>query len=520
LISGIIVIVVVIAQYFFISLINIFVEKVMKQLKDDVYQKLNNVPISFIDTHGHGDLLSRSINDIDNIANALISSFQQAFEGIIMIITTLIIMYLYNYVLATVVLILTPLGFLLSYFVAKKSHNLYQKQGKLQGEIGSLTLENVSNIELIKSNNYEEISFNKFKEKNDKLYCVGQKAQFASSWTNPSTRLINNTTYGIVGLIGALLIIGYFNDFWGWEVTLTIGGLTAFLQYSTQFAKPFNEISSCVNEISLGYTSLKRVNEILLSSNDIDDGKKTIDSDIKCISFNKVYFSYDKNMKLIEDFNFTINHGEKIAIVGPTGCGKTTIVNLLLRFYDPNSGTINLNDIESKTISKESLRNHFGMVLQDTWIFNGTIYQNIIYGRDNVDRNEVILASKEANAYDFIMRLPKGFDTIVSDESGLSQGEKQLICIARMMLVKPEIVILDEATSNIDTRSELKIIDGFNKLMKNRTSIIIAHRLSTIINSDKIIVMKNGHIDDIGTHNELLAKKGFYYDLYSSQFEN
>lgn len=505
----------VVFEYLFESTLSIFTERVMKKFKDDIYKKINLVSIKFIDTHNKGDLLSRTINDVDNVYNAIISSFKQLFQGVITLITTIVIMFYMNYILALVVLFLTPLALLISYFVASRSSKYFKEQGTLNGQVGAIVLEDLTNFETIKAFNYSEESFKKFETVNNYLYKVGQKSQFISSLTNPSSRLINNGTYAIVGILGAILVVS------GSSIggALTIGGISAFLQYANQFAKPVNEISSCVSELQLGYVSLKRINEILEANNDIDEGKKLLKKPIKNINFDHIYFNYVEGQKLIEDFNFTINKGEKIAIVGPTGAGKTTMVNLLMRFYDPTKGSFLFDGTNSLFVPKKDLRSNFKMVLQETWIFKGTVRDNITYGKKDVSEKELIEACKEANSYDFITRLPNGFETVISDNSGLSIGEKQLINITRVMLNKPDIVILDEMTSNIDTRTEIKILDGFSKLMKNRTSIVIAHRLSTIVNSDKIIVMKDGHIIEVGSHEELLSKKGFYYELYNSQFE-
>jgi len=503
-------------EYLFESTVSIFTERVMKKMKDDIYQKINNVSIKFIDDHAHGDLLSRATNDVDNVYNAILSSFKQLFDGIITIIISIVIMFYMNYILALVVVVLTPFALLMSYLVAKNSNKYFKKQGILNGQIGSLSVENISNIEVIKSFNYGEDAFLKFNKINQDLYLAGQKAQFISTFTNPTTRLINNSTYAIVGLVGVILVANGGNI---QGASLTIGGISAFLQYANRFAKPLNEISSCVNELQLGYVSLKRINEITNTPDAINDGKLITKKPVKEIDFSHVYFSYVPKQKLIEDFNFKIKKGQKIALVGPTGCGKTTMVNLLMRFYDPTKGEFLFDKVNSLDIEKADLRSNFKMVLQETWVFKGTVYENITYGNSKAIKEDVINACKEANSYDFIMRLPKGFDTIISDNSGLSMGEKQLINITRVMLYKPDIVILDEMTSNIDTRSEIKILDGFMRLMNGRTSFVIAHRLSTIVNSDEIIVMRDGHIDDVGTHKELLERKGFYSELYNSQFE-
>ena len=504
-------------EYLFEATVSIFTERVMKAIKDEIYKKINTVSIRFIDDHTHGDLLSRATNDVDNVYNAILSSFKQLFDGIITLIITIVIMFYMNYILAIVVVVLTPFALLMSYLVAKNSNKYFKKQGVLNGDIGSLSVEDISNIEVIKSFNYGGEAFSKFNKVNQDLYIAGQKAQFISTFTNPTTRLINNSTYAIVGLVGAILVVNGSNIP---GASLTIGGISAFLQYANRFAKPLNEISSCVNELQLGYVSLKRINEITDAKDAVNDGKLITSKPVKEIDFNHVYFSYVSGQKLIEDFNFKIKRGQKIALVGPTGCGKTTMVNLLMRFYDPIKGEFLFDQVNSLDIEKSDLRSNFKMVLQETWVFKGTVYENITYGNPKATKEDVINACKEANSYDFIMRMPKGFDTLISDNSGLSMGEKQLINITRVMLYKPDIVILDEMTSNIDTRSEIKILDGFMRLMKGRTSFVIAHRLSTIVNSDEIIVMKNGHIDDVGTHKELLARKGFYAELYNSQFEH
>lgn len=506
-------------QFAFEYLVGIFVEKITKEIKDDLFTKMNNVSIDYIDSHSHGDLLNRCVVDTENINNALISGFKQFYQGIIQVLSTLIIMFLINWILGLTVIILTPLNFFASYSVSKHSKKNINSQTKEQGILSSIVVEDFENINVIKSFNYQNEAFNKFQNENNKLYSVGQKAQFVSTLTNPTTRLINNMSYGIVGMIAGILCALSANDnYIILGASCTIGTILTFVQYSTQFAKPFNEISSCLNEIQTGISSMRRVNEVLNEENDIDTGLTVFNYEINSINFNNVFFSYTPGTNLIENFNLSIKSGQKIAIVGPTGCGKTTMINLLLRFYDCNSGNISLNNINIKDITKKSLRSQFGMVLQDTWIFHGTVLDNIKYAKPDATMEEVIEASKKANAYNFINHLPKGFNTRISDNSGLSIGEKQLICIARVILSNPKIMILDEATSNIDTRSELKISNAFNNMMKGRTSFIIAHRLSTIKNSDLIIVMRDGHIIETGKHDELLSKKGFYYNLYTAQY--
>lgn len=517
--AGILIFLVLVFEFCFEFLNSLFVEKVTKEIKDDIFLKLNKVPISYIDSNYHGDLVSRVINDSDNINIALISGFRQFYQGVIQIIVTFIVMFVLNWILGLVVVVLTPFGFMITYLLAHKTNKYFKGQAKIVGEMGAISLEDINNIDLIKSFNYEENAYETFKTQNDALYKVGQKAQFSGSLTNPITRLVNNSTYAIVGMVAAILCALSFKDnnmILG--ANCTVGTILTFIQFSNQFAKPFNEISSCVPEIQTGFSSLKRINNVLNESNDVNEGKEKINDVIKKIEFNHVDFGYSKEKLVIKDFNIEVKEGQKIAIVGPTGCGKTTIINLLLRFYNPSQGNINFDNLNTKDILKESLRNSFGMVLQDTWIFSGTVRENIIYGKKDASEEEIIEATKKANCYDFIMRLPNGFDTYIDDYSGLSVGQKQLISIARVMLVNPKIMILDEATSNIDTRTEMKISAAFNILMEGKTSFVIAHRLSTIVHSDLILVMKDGEIIEQGKHDELLAKHGFYYDLYNAQY--
>ncbi len=517
--AGILIFLVLVFEFCFEFLNSLFVEKVTKEIKDDIFSKLNKVPISYIDSNYHGDLVSRVINDSDNINVALISGFRQFYQGVIQIIVTFVVMFVLNWILGLVVVVLTPFGFMITYLLAHKTNKYFKGQAKIVGEIGAISLEDINNIDLIKSFNYEENAYEAFEMQNEALYKVGQKAQFSGSLTNPITRLVNNSTYAIVGMAAAILCALSFKDnnmILG--ASCTVGTILTFIQFSNQFAKPFNEISSCVPEIQTGFSSLKRINNVLNESNDVNDGKEKINEVIKKIEFNHVDFGYSKEKLVIKDFNIEVKEGQKIAIVGPTGCGKTTIINLLLRFYDPSQGSISFDNLNTKDILKESLRSSFGMVLQDTWIFSGTVRENIIYGKKDASEEEIIEATKKANCYDFIMRLPNGFDTYIDDYSGLSVGQKQLISIARVMLVNPKIMILDEATSNIDTRTEMKISAAFNILMEGKTSFVIAHRLSTIIHSDLILVMKDGEIIEQGKHDELLAKHGFYYNLYNAQY--
>lgn len=512
--------VLVVFQYIFSSILGVSIERITKNLRNDIFKKLNNVSISYIDKNKKGDLISRTINDVDNINTALVSSFSQFYLGIFQILVTLVFMLTINWIMGLIVIVLTPFSFLLSYFVAKKSRKYYKKSNYLLGQETATTLELLNNIETAKSYNYGDIMFEKFKKQNDDLYKVGQKSQFISSLTNPTSRLINNFTYIFVGVVGIVLLIYTSKNGMATVLgtTISVGIISTFLQYSNQFSKPFNEITSCFGEIQNGFASLIRIKALFDEPNDVDYGIKEISNNIETIRFENINFSYDNTRQIIKNFNLEVNGAKKIAIVGPTGCGKTTLINLLLRFYDPNEGKVEINNIDNLDIKKSKLRSKLGMVLQDTWIFNGTILENITYGKKDASKEEVIDACKRANCLDFIERLPNGFNTIINNDDSLSTGQKQLISIARVMLLNPDIMIFDEATSNIDTRTEMIISKALNELTKNKTSFVIAHRLNTIVNSDLILVMKDGEIIEKGTHKELIDNKGFYYSLFNAQF--
>ncbi len=519
---GLLVALLVLFNYLFNILTGIIIENITRDIKNDIFKKFNTVSINYIDTHTHGDLISRLVNDVDYVLLGINGCFKQFYQGIVTIMFTIGFMFWLNWILALIVLCLTPFGFLVSYKVAKSVSKDFKKQAKIQGEVGAKILEDLNNINVIKSFNFENQSLDDFYKINDNLFEVGRKAQFSSSLINPSTRIINNTIYAILCIIGTILCVvsskGGSDYILG--ATCTIGIITSFLQYANKFAKPLDEMSSCIGEIQQGYTSFKRINEVLNNVDDIDNGNKELNELVEEIKFNDVFFSYVKERPLIENFTLNVKKGTKVAIVGPTGCGKTTMINLIMRYYDTNSGSIDFNNVPSTEFKKKEIRKHIGLVLQETWIFKGTVFDNIRYSRQDATDEEVMEAAKQANAYSFISRLPNGFNTMISDDSGLSSGEKQLITIARVILAKPEIVILDEATSNIDTRTEKKIVKAFASLTEGRTSFIIAHRLSTIINSDIIIVMKDGHIIETGNHSELMNKNGFYSKLFNAQFEN
>ena len=498
--------------YMYDFLASLVCQNVIKGLRNDVFRRLEKAPIEFIDSHPHGDLVSRCISDIEQISDGLLEGFKQLYRGVITIVFTLAFMISIHYILALVVVFITPLSLFVASFITKKTHQYFTKQSRIKGEIGAYVLEMLDNQKVIKALTYEEDSIKKFESINNELYKVGVNAQFISSTTNPSTRFVNGLVYAAVGIIGSILIINPIS------LPLTIGYLSSFLSYANQYTKPFNEISGVVSEFQNALSCLERVNEVLSIEPEIDQGNKNLDNSINSINISNVYFSYDKSKELIKNFNLTVHKGQKIAIVGPTGCGKTTLINLLLRFYDVDSGKISFDNEDIYKYSKSSLRKKYGMVLQDTWIFKGSVYDNVAYSNPNATSEEIEQACRIVHAHSFIKRLPNGYQTIISENSGLSHGEKQLITIARVMLSLPEIVILDEATSSIDTRTEMKIAEAFNKIMEGRTSFVIAHRLSTIKNADLILVMKDGAIIEIGNHLSLLEKKGFYYQLYYSQF--
>lgn len=506
-------------QYLYEFLINLFNQNVIKKLREDVYKKYNYVPVSYIDSNFKGDLLLRDVNDIENISVGLIGGFKQLFQGIIMILFTLGFMFYVNWFLALLIVIITPLSIFTSSFIAKKCSKYFKKQASSAANLSSISFENLKNYEVTKQYNFENSQIKKFNEENKILYKAGQKAQFYSSWINPTTRFINNLTYGVILIVGMCLIIDKnFLNYLGFAA-FSIGSLQSLLVYVNQYSKPFNEISSVLTEIQNAFASLERVNKVLEQENEIDEGKNEV-SCIDSLDFKNVEFSYDGNHIIINNISFNLLKGQRIAIIGPTGCGKTTLINLLLRYYEIQKGNIDINGTNINELSKASLRNNFALVLQDSWLFKGTILENIKYGKQDATFDEVIEASKKAHCHNFISRLSDGYNTIINQNTGLSSGEKQLICIARIILMNPEFVILDEATSNVDTRTEMKISKAFDNLLLNKTSIVIAHRLSTIVNSDLIIVLDKGQIIESGKHQELLDKKGFYYTLYNSQFEN
>ena len=487
----------------------------IRDLRSDVFCKLERVPLRYIDGHTKGELTSRVINDIEIISDGLLQGFTQFLSGIITIIGTLVFMMMINYRIAIVVVVLTPLSFIAASRITKASHDSYMKQSKLRGDMVGLAEEMAGNQKIVKAFGYDKRAEERFDRINKAYGEIGAKATFFSSMTNPTTRFVNGLIYAAVGLLGALGVVGR-SALIG---SMTVGKLSSFLAYSNQYTKPFNEISGVFAELQNAVASAERVFGVLDEEEVSDDSDKEIlDKCDGSLRFTDVFFSYDKNKKLIENFSLDVKSGQRIAIVGPTGCGKSTIINLLLRFYDIDSGKIEVSGKDINTVTRDSLRSCFGMVLQETWVFTGTVAENIAYGAPDATREQIINAAKSVYAHGFIKRLPDGYDTIISEESGLSQGQKQLICIARIMLMDPPILILDEATSSIDLRTELRIQKAFAKLMEGRTSFIIAHRLSTIKNADVILVMKQGNVIEQGNHDRLMENGGFYSELYNSQF--
>ncbi|MDY5866145.1 MAG: ABC transporter ATP-binding protein [Candidatus Enterosoma sp.] len=491
-------------------------QRYVRDLRVKVFKKITSVSIKTIHDKEIGDLLQLEISDIENVQNGIYSVLKQLVLGILQIAITVIMMFVTNWILALTVILLSPLSILVSKFVASFSHKYFSKQAKDMTSLTSYSLETLSNAELVQSLNYQDECQSIFENKDDCLSKTSKVAQFSSSWVNPSTRLVNNIIYCLVGILGIILIlfspaVSLFN--------MTIGRLSTFLTYTSQYSKPFNEISSVFAEAENAKYSLKRIQEFLALSDDVDDGEEDLNEEINSIVFEDMSFSYSKNKKLIEHFSLEIKKGMKVAIVGETGAGKSTLINLLMRFYDPDSGRILINNKDYTKIKKSELRKHFSMVLQETWIFKGTVEENIKYAKGECSIEEIKEAAIKANCDSFIQTLPSGYDTLVSSKEGLSQGERQMVTIARIMLLNNEVVILDEATSNVDTKSEKRINDAFDKLLKGKTSIVIAHRLSTIKEADVILVIKKGQIVEQGNHYQLLNKKGYYYQLFSSQFK-
>lgn len=500
-------------------LMNVFNNKitfnVVRDMRDRAFRKIERLPISYIDSHPTGEVVSRVVADVDQFADGLLMGFTQLFTGVVTILGTLIFMLSINVWITIVVVVVTPLSFLIANFIAKKTYKMFKLQSETRGQQTAFIDEMIGNQKVVSAYSHGDENIEHFDEINEKLQKYSLRAVFFSSITNPATRFVNSIVYAAVAFFGAMLAVKTEQS------AITVGVLTCFLAYANQYTKPFNEISGVVTELQNAIACAGRLFELLEEEEIPLDSENAVElSNVNGkLEIKNVSFSYDENKKLIEDFNLSVKPGQRVAIVGPTGCGKTTLINLLMRFYNYKSGSISLDDIDYSDIKLKSLRSSYGMVLQDTWLKSGTIRDNIKIGAPNATDDEVIEAAKMAHSHSFIKRLPNGYDTVIGEDGGsLSQGQKQLLCITRLMLCKPPMLILDEATSSIDTRTEIKIQKAFATLMKGRTSFIVAHRLATIKEADIILVMRDGNIVEQGTHKELLARKGFYYELYNSQF--
>lgn len=500
------------AQWLMNHINNQITYKVVKDIRTKAFNHLEVLPLSYLDRHPAGDVVSRIIADIDQFSEGLLLGFTQLFTSVMTILGTLLFMLSINPLITLVVVVITPVSFLVASFIAKRTFTMFQKQSEARGEMTSLIEESLGNLKVVQAFGHEAKSQEQFQAINRKMSDYSLRATFFSSITNPATRFVNGLVYAGVGTAGAYGVIRGF---------LTVGQLSSFLNYANQYTKPFNEISGVVTELQNALASASRVFALMDEpAIPADDPDAAVLKDVRGqVSLEHVDFSYVPDTSLIEDLNLSVKPGQRIALVGPTGCGKTTVINLLMRFYDVNSGAIRVDGCDIRKVTRGSLRGSYGMVLQETWLKSGTIRENIAYGRPNASLEEVIAAAKEAHAHSFIKRMPKGYDTEISEDGGnLSQGQKQLLCIARVMLCLPPMLILDEATSSIDTRTEILIQKAFSKMMEGRTSFIVAHRLSTIREADMILVMRDGHIIEQGTHEDLLAKGGFYAELYNSQF--
>lgn len=486
--------------------------KTVRDIRVKAMQKIQVLPLSYLDTQSHGEIMSRMITDVEQISDGLILGFSQFFSGLITIIGTIGFMLSINIKITLLVVLVTPLSFFVAAFIARRTFSMFKKQSEIRAQMTSLTEEMVGSQKLVKAFGYEGRAQGRFDKINQDLKVCGIRALFFSSLTNPCTRFVNSVVYTGVGIFGAMSVIGG---------AISVGQLSCFLSYANQYTKPFNEISGVVTELQSALASASRVFDLIDQPAELPDAKnaKVLKDVNGSVKLKNVAFSYTADKEFITDLNIDAKSGQTIALVGPTGCGKTTIINLLMRFYDVDHGQIFISGNEAYSVTRDSLRSAFGMVLQDTWLKTATVHENIAYGNPNASREQVINAAKLAHAHSFIKRLPNGYDTVISDDkSNISQGQKQLLCIARVMLTHPPMLILDEATSSIDTRTEIRIQKAFLELMKDRTSFIVAHRLSTIQNADMILVMKDGHIIERGTHMSLLEKGGFYSELYNSQF--
>lgn len=500
-----------IAQKFLANCNNNIAFSVCRDLRDKISKKINKLPLAYLDTHPSGDTVSRMIADVDTFSDGLLMGFTQLFTGVITILSTLGIMLYLNWKIAIAVFVLTPLSFFVAKFIASRTNRFFKEQAIARGEQTALTNELVEGQSVVKAFGHEDESLKDFDEVNEKLGKAAMNATFFSSLTNPSTRLINNIVYAVVTLISALYAV---------SGHISVGQLSVFLSYASQYAKPFNEISGVITELQNAFTCAGRVFELLDESDEIPESRDPKSPSPKGnVEIKNVSFSYVPSRPLIENLSLSVKSGQRIAIVGPTGCGKTTLINLLMRFYDVNQGRIEVDGVDIRDMTRKDLRTRYGMVLQDTWLSSGTVRDNIAFGKPDATYEEIEVAAKAAHAHSFIKRLPDGYDTVIKENgSNLSAGQRQLLCIARAMLSLPQMLILDEATSSIDTRTEMKIQSAFSKMMAGRTSFIVAHRLSTIKEADVILVMKDGHVIERGNHSSLIEQNGFYAKLYFSQF--
>lgn len=500
-----------ISQYFTNTLNNRMANNTVKDMRTDAFNNLQYVPVSYIDSRNTGDIVSRIIADAEQFSDGLILGFQNLFSGVITILGTLFFMFTINIWLALIVLVLTPLSLFVSKFISKRTYKYFKKQSEQRGKETSYIEEMLSNIKVVKSYHREDENSENFDVINEELGKDSLNATFFSSLTNPCTRFVNSIVYAVVGLCGALFAI---------NGIITVGNLSASLAYANQYTKPFNDITGVITELQNAIACAGRLLEVIDAKKE-SDAKGQLPSNVKGdFTVSDVAFSYDKNKELIKNLSFELKSGQRLAVVGPTGCGKTTLINLLMHFYDIDSGSIKVDSVDINTVSRKSLRQNVGMVLQDTWLKSGTIKENIVFGNENVTDEQVIEAAKKSHAHSFIKKLHNGYDTFIGEDGGsLSTGQKQLICITRLMLSPPPILILDEATSSIDLLTEQRITRSFMKLMKDRTSFVVAHRLKTIVESDLILVMKDGKVIESGTHTSLMEQKGFYKELYQSQFD-
>ncbi len=505
-------VVTVLSQWFMNIINNHITYSVVRDIRIEVFNHMEELPLSYIDSHKHGDIVSRIVSDIDQFADGLLMGFTQLFTGIVTILATLGFMIAVNVPIALVVIVLTPLSLFVASFIAKRTYHLFHQQSETRGEITSLVDEMIGQQKIVQAFGYEDDALDRFEEINDRLEKDSMSATFYSSLVNPCTRFVNNLVYAAVGIIGAISAI---------MTGFTVGQLTCFLSYANQYTKPFNEISNVITELQNAMACAGRVFELLDETPQVPEKENAyVLTDTKgAIEIKDVNFSYVKDKKLITDLNLSVKPGMRVAIVGPTGCGKSTLINLLMRFYDVDTGSISVDGTDIRDMTRDSLRQNYGMVLQETWLKSGTIRENIAYGNPDATDEEIVRAAKLAHSDSFIRRLPQGYDTVIAEDGGnLSQGQKQLLCITRVMLLLPPMLILDEATSSIDTRTEIRIQKAFNRMMQGRTSFIVAHRLSTIREADVILVMKDGNIIEKGNHEQLMAQNGFYTNLYNSQF--